>query len=196
MLDVVVRVLSERGYERTRFSDVAEIAGVAVSTLQFYFGSRDDMLIEALHHSTEQEVVRLEQAGAEATTPWLRLVALVDRGLAPLPIGTWRMLLEFWHAAVHEPELRSHSLDLQHRYRRPFAEAIREGVACGDFHLQGDLDDVVTVIVALLDGLIIPRVLEHSYFDNEGVRRVALRQLAAVLGVDETLVVESESIPH
>ena len=48
MLDQVVAVLADRGYAGTRFSDVSEASGVAVSTLQGYFGSREDMLIEAL----------------------------------------------------------------------------------------------------------------------------------------------------
>ncbi|MFD9950353.1 TetR/AcrR family transcriptional regulator [Nonomuraea sp. NPDC059023] len=183
VLDVVVAVLSERGYEHTRFTDVAKMAGVAVSTLQFYFGSRDDMLVEALHHSTEREVARLEQAGHQEPTPWLRLVALVDGGLAPMPIGTWRMLMEFWHAAVHDPELRSHSVSLQQRYRRPFAEAIRDGVEQGEFHVADDVEDVVTALIALLDGLVIPRVLDHDYFDAGRLRVVVLRQLRALLGV-------------
>ncbi|WP_146778735.1 TetR/AcrR family transcriptional regulator [Actinomadura craniellae] len=195
-LEVAARVLAERGYEKTRFSDVAEAAGVAVSTLQFYFGSRDDMLIEALYHSTETEVAVLEQIAAGAADPWERILALLDRGLAPLSATTWRMLLEFWHASAHDPELRTHSVSIQERYRGAFAKAVREGVESGDFRPRGRPEDIVTAVVALLDGLIIPRVLDHPYFDQAGVRDVAITQVAAVLGLDADRVPRGDGAAH
>nr|WP_099279819.1 TetR/AcrR family transcriptional regulator [Streptomyces sp. SID4919] len=187
VLRVAVGVLAERGYDRTRFSDVATAAGVAVSTLQFYFGSRDDMLIEALHQSTEEEVWAMEQAAASGSTPWERLVQLLERGLAILPVQTWRMLLEFWYAAARDPELRAHSVDIQQRYRRPFIEAIRDGIASGEFTTEEDPQDLVTVILAMLDGMLIPRVCDHAYFREDRVREVAVSTVASLLGVKKNV---------
>ena len=56
VLEAAATVLAERGYENTRFADVSEASGVAISTLQNYFGSREDMLIEAMRHATDVEV--------------------------------------------------------------------------------------------------------------------------------------------
>ena len=55
VLGQVVEVLADRGFAGTRFIDVAEASGVAVSTLQGYFGSHEDMLIEALAGATSGE---------------------------------------------------------------------------------------------------------------------------------------------
>ncbi|RCV53974.1 TetR family transcriptional regulator [Marinitenerispora sediminis] len=185
-LEAAARVLAERGYERTRFSDVAKEAGVAVSTLQTYFGAREDMVIEALYSSTEAEAAALEAAAAGLEDPWQRVVALLDRGMAPVPTQVWRMLLECWHASAHDPELAAHSAGLQERYRRPFVGAVDDGVARGVFRTRWPTTHIVTSLVAILDGLIIPRVLDHSYFDHAGVRDVIIAQAAALLGVDET----------
>ncbi|MEJ8651943.1 TetR/AcrR family transcriptional regulator [Streptomyces sp. MS1.AVA.3] len=185
VLKVAVQVLAERGYDRTRFSDVAEAAGVAVSTLQFYFGSRDDMLIEALHESTEEEVRAMEQAAASGANPWERIRHLLERGLAPLPVETWRMLLEFWYVAARDAELREHSVILQQRYRQPFIDAIKEGVELGHFHTEEDPEDLATVILAILDGMLIPRVCEHPYFKDDRVRAVAIAHTASLLGIKE-----------
>jgi AcrR family transcriptional regulator len=187
VLKHVVAVLSERGYDRTRFADIAEVAGVAVSTLQFYFGSRDDMLVEALHYSIDREVRALEATSRPEDPPWQRLVALVDRAVGPLTESTWRIPLEFWHASVHDPELRAHGVGLHYRYRRPFIDAIRRGIEQGDFQADDDVEDIVTVLVGILDGLIIPRALEHDYFQPAGVRAVVLRTLAAALHVREAV---------
>lgn len=180
-LGAAVRVLSERGYERTRFSDVADEQGVAVSTLQHYFGSREDMLIEALREATEREVLRLEEAVSGGGDAWGRLVILFERGLAT-DVDVWRMLLEFLHAASHDEELRIHSEWLYGRYRQPFLDAIREGVERGEFDPRQNPEDVVSALIAQLDGLAFPQVLRHPYFDSSGVRGVALRSLEAIVG--------------
>lgn len=185
VLKLAIKVLAERGYEHTRFSDVAAAAGVAVSTLQFYFGSRDDMLIEALYEATEEEVCAMEQAAASCSTPWERIQCLLERGLVALPVETWRMLLEFWYAASRDPELREHSINLQRRYRQPYIDSIREGIECGEFHTGEDPEDLVTVIIAILDGMLIPRVCEHSYFHNDRVRAMAIAHTASLLGIKQ-----------
>ncbi|ALG10987.1 TetR/AcrR family transcriptional regulator [Kibdelosporangium phytohabitans] len=181
VLNHVVGVLIERGYDRTRFTDVAKVAGVAVSTLQFYFGSRDDMLVEALHFSCAREVDRLAAIKPDAP-PWERLVALVDYSLDPADEGIWRVLYEFWYASMHDEELRVHSEKLQRDWSRPFVDTITKGVELGDFTV-GDIGNMVTFVVGITDGLMLPQVLKHEYYDVEGMRKLTLDILAKALGV-------------
>ncbi|MFC0106403.1 TetR/AcrR family transcriptional regulator [Kibdelosporangium aridum] len=181
VLNHVVEVLVERGYDRTRFTDVAKVAGVAVSTLQFYFGSRDDMLVEALHFSCAREVERLAAIKPDAP-PWDRLVALVDHSLDPNDLNMWRVLIEFWYASMHDEELREHSDKLQRDWSRPFFDAISRGVEQGVFKVD-NVENMVTLLVGILDGLLLPQVLRHSYYDVEGVRATVLDVLAKALGV-------------
>src|ERR1700742_3610624 len=81
VLESAAAVLAERGYENTRFTDVSNASGVAISTLQNYFGSREDMLIEAMRLATELEVAALEAVADNEVDPWSRLVAMIDRNL-------------------------------------------------------------------------------------------------------------------
>ena len=171
VLEQVVEVLSERGYAATRFTDVAKASGVAVSTLQSYFGSREDMLVEALQNATSGE------------DPWQQLVALVDRGLST-PVPTWRMLMEFWTAAAHDAELRAHAAVLAEQYRQPFMETVQRGVQAGSFSLRFEATAVVDVAVAAMDGLLYPLVLGHRSSADPDYRSVVLAQLAFVLGAD------------
>ncbi|MFI6096371.1 TetR/AcrR family transcriptional regulator [Lentzea sp. NPDC051213] len=187
VLRQVIAVIAERGYDRTRFADVATVSGVAVSTLQFYFGSREDMLVEALHRSIEEEVLALESSYRPESSPWERLVALVDRGLDPAAQITGKMLLEFWHASARDPQLRAVGAYLCQRYRQPFIDAIRAGVEHGSFRTADDPEDVVTVLNGILEGLIIPRVLEHDYYHVQQVRKIVMRTLAGLLDVSESV---------
>ena len=47
VLEATVRVISERGAERTRLADVSRAAEVSIGLIQHYFGSRDDLLAAA-----------------------------------------------------------------------------------------------------------------------------------------------------
>ncbi|MCE7004837.1 TetR/AcrR family transcriptional regulator [Kibdelosporangium philippinense] len=182
VLNHVVEVLIERGYDRTRFTDVAKVAGVAVSTLQFYFGSRDDMLVEALHFSCEREVVRLAAIEPDAP-PWERLVALINHSLDTCDMNMWRVLFEFWYASMHDEELRQQSEKLQFAWSRPFADAIGRGVALGVFKVD-NVENMVTFLVGILDGLLLPQVLRHGYYDVDGVRATVLDVLEKALRVN------------
>jgi len=51
-------VIASRGAEATRFADVAAESGVPVSTLQYYFGSREDLLVAAFRHASGTEIAR------------------------------------------------------------------------------------------------------------------------------------------
>ena len=53
ILEAAVRVIIERGVERTRFADVSDATGVPIASLQYYFGSREDLLIAAFRHGSE-----------------------------------------------------------------------------------------------------------------------------------------------
>lgn len=183
VLGHVVDVLTERGYTGTRFIDVSQASGVAVSTLQGYFGSREDMLIEALESATAGEVAALGELAAGFEDPWEQLVALVDRGLFP-GVGTWRMLMEFWTAAAHDAELREHAASMAERYRRPFTEAVRRGIESGAFNPRFEVSAIVDVLVGTMDGLLYPVVLDHRASTDMDYRDVVLAQLAFVLEGD------------
>lgn len=180
VLDHVVTVLAERGYAGTRFADVSAASGVAVSTLQGYFGSREDMLIEAFRHATSVAVTAMDELAAQHDDPWEQLVAMVDRGLST-DVPTWRMLMEFWTAAAHDDELREHAAALAQQYREPFADAVRRGVEQAAFKPRFDAAAIVEATVASIVGLLYPVVLGHLAPPAADYREVVLAQLAFAL---------------
>jgi AcrR family transcriptional regulator len=178
----VTDVLTDRGYEHTRFADVSAASGVAISTLQNYFGSREDMLVEALRHATDQEMAALEATAAAEHVPWERLVALIDRSLGS-PRRTQQMLVEFWRSAMRDEELREHSVEVQARYREPFRRAVTDGRDRGVFELTHSPDDVTDFVLAALAGAIIPRLLHQPTPTAAGFRSILMAQVGAALGL-------------
>ncbi|MFF2523246.1 TetR/AcrR family transcriptional regulator [Streptomyces liangshanensis] len=181
VLGSVIDVLAERGYENTRFADVSAASGVAISTLQNYFGSREDMMIEAMRRYTDQEVLALNSVVEAERDPWNLLVALVDRSLANSE-STRRVLVEFWRAAMRDEELREYSVELQTRYREPFVNAMVAGQEQGIFELAHSPDDAVDFLLMAGIGFMIPRILHHPTPSPESFRRVLLSQIAVMVG--------------
>ncbi|WP_422737891.1 TetR/AcrR family transcriptional regulator [Micromonospora sp. WMMD729] len=177
-------VLASRGYENTRFADVSAAGGVAISTLQTYFGSREDMIIEAMRVFTDREVAALQAVSVAETDPWRRLVALTDRSLHN-SASERRILVEFWRSAMRDDELRDHSAEVLARYRAPFLAAVREGAERGAFTLTHDADAVTDFLLAALAGLIVSRVQHHATPSPANFRDVLLTQLRLMLGVQD-----------
>ncbi|WP_211588601.1 TetR/AcrR family transcriptional regulator [Allorhizocola rhizosphaerae] len=180
VLDQVIAVIADRGYAGTRFIDVSEASGVAVSTLQGYFGSREDMLIEAMRRATSVAVAAMHELAARFDDPWQQLVAMVDRGLST-SVVTWRMLMEFWTAAAHDAELQEHAAELAKQYREPFIDAVRRGVEGGAFTPRFEVAAIVEVVVATIVGQLYPVVLGQQAPQDMDYRDVVLAQLAFAL---------------
>ncbi|MEU0547860.1 TetR/AcrR family transcriptional regulator [Micromonospora sp. NPDC005979] len=184
VLDAVMDVLASRGYENTRFADVSAAGGVAISTLQTYFGSREDMIIVAMQVFTDREVAALHAVPVAEADPWRRLVALTDRSLHNSESAR-RILVEFWRSAMRDDELRDHSAEVLARYRAPFLAAVREGAERGAFTLTHDADAVTDFLLAALAGLIVSRVQHHATPSPANFRDVLLTQLRLMLGVQD-----------
>src|SRR5262249_26601181 len=54
------RVIARRGADATRYADVAAETGTAISTLQYSFGSRADLVIAALRETHRADVALVE----------------------------------------------------------------------------------------------------------------------------------------
>ncbi|GLE52570.1 hypothetical protein ATCCBAA256_21330 [Mycobacterium montefiorense] len=181
MVQAAAGVLAERGYENSRFADVARASGTAISTLQNYFGSREDMLIEAMRHATEVEVAALEAVADTEKDPWNCLVAIIDRNLNT-PVGSHQLLLEFWRSGIRDGELRDYGEEGWYRYRAPFLRTVIEGRDAGVFTPAVAPEDLVDLLLATLAGAMIPRVLRFPSTSADRFRTALLRQLAGMLG--------------
>jgi AcrR family transcriptional regulator len=171
VVEAAAGVLAERGYENARFADVAQASGAAISTLQNYFGSREDMLIEAMRHATEVEVAALEAVAVAETDPWNRLVAMIDRNLNT-PVRNHQLLMEFWRSGSRDKELRDYGEEGWFSYRAPFLATVIEGRDAGAFAL----------LFATLVGAMVPRVLRFPRPSADRFRTALLRQVAEMLG--------------
>lgn len=170
ILRAAANVIAERGAEATRFIDVSEASGVPVSTLQYYFGNREDLLHAAFGHVAEEELEAMTAALRDSDDPWEQLRRLLRIGVAQGdridPV--WRTWVEYWRTAIRDDDVREDARAVYRRWRGLVEQVVRSGVESGRF--RSDVDPALAAfqLTALVDGIAVPIVLEDSYLTGGG----------------------------
>jgi AcrR family transcriptional regulator len=179
VLAAACAVVAGRGADATRFADVTAATGVGVSTLQYWFGSREDMLIAVFRFAAQQDFDEVAARLAGVDDPWRRIMAIAEQltGAMGSDVG-WRLWVESWRWALRDPELRAEVLGDYTRWRSLLAEIIAEGARAGRFGTAAAPMDVARQALALIDGLALPVALG----DPQVTARTAGDLLADALG--------------
>ena len=97
LLDAAAAVIAERGMAATRIADIAERAGTSSAGVLYWFGSRDELLAEALgaaernfHDELAAQIERLEDPRARLATLIERSVGGETTGCCGWRSGSWR----------------------------------------------------------------------------------------------------------
>lgn len=187
VLDAAIQVIVARGFDATRFADVAEASGVAVSTLQYYFGSLEALLIETCLRASQRDLAVVTATLAEQPTPWAKVVYLVDVFMtSDTPGPGWQVQIEYWRAAFTRPHLRDELIRDQDRWRALFRDTIREGIATGAFTPIRDPELIAFQLNCLLDGTVFPGFVHNPAFNGDAFRAACLEDSAAILGYTGT----------
>ena len=173
ILTAAAEVISERGVQNTRISDVAERAGTSAPGVLYWFASKDELLAEALTFSDDRFYDSLTGELEDIGSASERLTRLVE--LWPSDgDGETVLWMELWVRALRDPKLAETRQRLDRRWREALAEVIREGQASGEFG-GDDADDLALLLGALMDGYAIQLALGDPAVTTDLVRRHCLR---------------------
>ena len=184
VLEAACRVIAERGADATRFADVAAESGVPISTLQYYFGSREDLLVAAFRHASGAEMAALEAEVRALEDPWQQLERIVTGSLsgyqqdAP---GGGRLWIESWHFGIRDAEMRADALRDNTAWRQLVADVVRGGVSDGTFGDRYDPDTVAVLTIAATDGMGIPLSLADPEITPAGAAQNVMGVLRELL---------------
>ncbi len=183
VLDAAIGVIVKRGFDNTRYTDIAEASGVAVSTLQYYFGSLESLLIETCLYASHRDFAVVQVRAAAIPAAWERLLYLVEVFMtSEAPGPGWQAQIEYWRAAFTRPHLREELIRDQDRWRSFIADTIRDGIARGVFTTGRDPDLIAMQINCQLDGTVFPASVGNPAYHHAAFRQAVIDDLAAILG--------------
>jgi AcrR family transcriptional regulator len=179
ILTAAAEVISERGVQNTRISDVAERAGTSAPGVLYWFPTKDQLLDEALQFSDDRFYEGLTNELSALDSASAKLARLVE--LWPTDEdGETVLWMELWVRSLRDPRLAATRERLDGRWRAAIAEIIRDGQASGEFR-PVDADEVALLLGALMDGFAIQLALGDPAVTRATVRRHCLELAEARL---------------
>ena len=136
LLDIAIGVFADRGLGAARHAEIAERAGVAVSTVFVYFPTRDDLVRDVLDAVASFFLSLLEKAHSREAPCAEILRGINERLLEELETHRSHVLVWLeWGSAVREevwPAYRAFSEKAVALTRRTFERGQREGSVASD----------------------------------------------------------------
>ncbi|WP_437968104.1 TetR/AcrR family transcriptional regulator [Sorangium sp. So ce260] len=185
LLEAAYALIAEKGLEGLRTRDIAARAGVNISTLHYYFGTKEELLVAIVGHVTDK-------FGKERGQP-------AGPGPADALAGVRAHLENAWRSFQDNPHLATVLQELSLRARRdPAARAafravhrewnlavehlVRQGVSGGQ--LRSDLDPraAAAVVTSFIMGATIQLGVDTGAFDFHLVSDELDRWLAPAPG--------------
>ena len=167
IIDAAKQALIEGGANSLVLRDVADQIGITHGNLQYYFPTKNDLLIAIFDQAVEKYTDSMKVAVSETSTRKGRLDAIIDAGIAELKApetALWRMMMSL---ADHNPDMASILKKENDLYEQVVAEELE--LISPDLSLQRRRH-IARIIHAILDGL----GIQFSYEDAEGPEMRAL----------------------
>ncbi|MGZ4714970.1 MAG: TetR/AcrR family transcriptional regulator [Acidimicrobiia bacterium] len=162
--DAVVRITVKGGLSAATFREVAAEAGVSVRLVQYYFGTKDELLLATQRHVARRSILRLRSWVAEtdgSPRAWLR--AFMG---SFIPTDDESRVAMLMYVALHteslvHPDLaRTEALEVPRTMHRTIAEHLRRGRLTAGADAEAEAAILTALVPALgqnvLDGGIQP----------------------------------------
>ncbi len=164
-----------RGAAASTFDHVAREAGVSRGLLHYYFGSKEQLLVEVVRNDCDTRIETMAERIAAARDAEAIVDALVV-GLEEFmdEPGSQAVVYEMLSASRHSEEIRAELADVYRRWREFLAEALREKQAEGVITLDADPDSVASMLFALGDGFGI-QVISDPDWDKDAAFALGVR---------------------
>jgi AcrR family transcriptional regulator len=178
---VAMAAIAEHGLAELTMAGLGRQVGMSAGHLLYYFGSKDQLLLETLRWSEGQLGERRRAALAAPVSAARRLTEYVA---LYLPTGAgdprWTLWIEVWGRSLGDRQMLVGQAEIEAVWRSDLEALLREGIASGEFRAV-DPARFATRLGALLDGFGTPIVVGLPDSD----RQLALDHLAEYL--DEAL---------
>lgn len=177
MLLAAAELIAERGFSETRIADVARRVGASPALVIYYFGTKDNLLTEALRYSEDSFYVACGQMLASTSAIRDRLEKLVRLTCVPDEdeeiTGAWGLWFDLWAQAFRHPLVAKDRLDLEKRWRSTIAGVVADGIAAKEID-RVDAEDFAVTWAVLLDGLSIQVALKDPIVDPDRAFDIAM----------------------
>ncbi|WP_280256680.1 TetR/AcrR family transcriptional regulator [Nocardia wallacei] len=176
LLDRLAEVIAEDGIEGVSIRTLAARANVSIGTVQYYFSTKNDLLLRVWEHVRDEAANRFLDSGVADLAPEERLHRLTDLLIAPDSDDTLaRVWLALAARAAHDPEIAA----LHRGQWQRTEDIIARALTAVNPARSSDAADAAAELLGLLDGLTIAVLTEPDRMPPARATRIARRWTSA-----------------
>jgi len=176
-----IHSVAQRGVAGSTFDHVAREAGVSRGLLHYYFGTKEQLLVEVVRRDCEVRLAVLDEqlGGATTAEDFIEvLVSQLEHVVRHQP-ETWEVVYELFSLSRRNDEIAVELAELMRRTRDHLAALLAAKQEEGVLHLHADPEAITDILFGLGDGIALRMLAEPERDFSATVRAgvVAVRAL-------------------
>jgi len=187
--DAALKVFRERGYNKARMVDIAQMAGIGKGTLYEYFKDKADILRFAFDQYFSVFSEGVLKAMKEKTKPSEKILSLIDFALQHA--AEWEdhcaVYVDYFGAARTEQGKRFSLSGIYAEMKDILENLIKEAQSAGEIDEQFDPGAVAELLLSIYDGIIL-----HKIFAGQRIKMDLIRKTTMALVIQGLLVGKSK----
>jgi len=166
ILDAAMETFTEKGFHKTRMSDIADSSGLSKGSLYWYFDSKDAIILKLIDRVFEYVIKDLTALLNDDRSAEERLYIYTDRsGQDIIKMLKWMPLLYDFLALAHRQEPIKKTI--QHYYKKNLdllITLIQQGIDTGEF-LPGNAHEAAYAIGSIIEGTVMLWLYDPEQID-------------------------------
>jgi AcrR family transcriptional regulator len=182
IIDAMRSSVARRGTAGSTFDHVSREAGVSRGLLHYYFGTKEQLLVEAVRRDCELRLERLEGKLSEAKTAddFIDLMAQDLEQMVNDEPDFITLIFELFTLSRHNPDIAAEYGELMRRTREQVSHMLDVAQSDGVLHLHAEPEAVAEILFSLGDGFAL-RMLAEPGRDFRQTLRAATKCVRVLL---------------
>jgi TetR/AcrR family transcriptional repressor of bet genes len=182
LMEATIDCIAARGFADLTLADVAKAAGLSVGIVNFYFRSKDVLLIETLRHLVADYVKQTnENIRSAGTTAAAQIDAMIESDFHRTIANRKRVTVwyAFWGETRWRPEFLKICQQLSDSFHEETKAAFARLTAEGGYS-DIDPDLVARGFDAMIDGLWLDMLINPKAVERDAAKQVVRTYLAGI----------------
>ena len=167
--DAVARITVKGGLASATFREVAAEAGVSVRLVQYYFGTKDQLLLETQRRLAERSVARIRRLREKASDSPRDILRTIMRSFVPVDDESrdaMLMYIALFTASLLDPALkRKEAGEVPTSMRRVFAQQLRRAKLRAHVDANQEALILLVIVTGLSQGVLDGQITSADAFN-------------------------------
>jgi AcrR family transcriptional regulator len=162
IIETAEQLFSEKGYEATTVRDIAEVAGINIAMVSYYFGSKEKLLVAVFNHRMGNFKMRVESLlKNDSLSPIQKVDILIDEHIERVAhhSGFYKIMLSE-QVINKNPVILKLLSELKMRNAELINKLITDGQKKGDFKKNVD----VVMLLSTMVGTVIQALINQPFY--------------------------------